>query len=469
MERPETLLVIDEVDEDAQQLERLLDDGRRVVLRARSLREARGLLQAQSIDLVFLSLELAELPGPRVVRAVGEAFPGVPVVAVTVSPDPSAAVATVRAGGVDYLGKPVSPARLEQAVSRGLRNVRAERLVRETRQMVRDRFGFQDMLSRSPKMLQVFDQLRAVAPTDATVLVLGETGTGKELVARALHEGSRRKEKACISVNCGAFAEGLLESELFGHERGSFTGATERRVGVFELADGGTLFLDELADTSLATQVNLLRVIEEMSFRRVGGEKLVDVDVRVVAATHEDLPVRVADGRFRADLYYRLNVFPIRLPPLRERREDIPLLLHHFLNATARDYGLKAPRIAADAMAWILGYTWPGNVRQLRALCERWVIVASGGTLLREMLPADLLRPGPDLQSEGSARLDVAAPLVPQVEAAVAQLERAYFHELLGQLNGRVVEAADHAGIARRTLYNKLKLLGLDPDRYRGH
>ncbi|MCB9682289.1 MAG: sigma-54-dependent Fis family transcriptional regulator [Alphaproteobacteria bacterium] len=464
----EVFLIIDESEADAASVRSLLTAPGRQVHVARSLREGTSLLDTLDPELVLVSLELSAMPGPRVVRMLTETRSGLHVVALTASPDPSVAVASVRAGAADYLGKPVDPDRLEQAVGRALRETRAERALRDTQAMVKDRYGFDDLLSRSPKMLTVFDQIRAVAPTNATVLVLGETGTGKELVARAIHDGSPRSDKPCISVNCGAFSEGLLESELFGHERGSFTGAVGRREGVFAMADGGTLFLDELGQTSLAVQVNLLRVLEEMSFRRVGGDKLVNVDVRFVAATNTDLEEAVATHRFREDLYYRLNVFPIRLPPLRERREDIGVLLRHFLRGAAREYGLAPPTIAADAMQWIVSYHWPGNVRQLRAMCERWVIVAQGGTVLKEMLPRDMVRAGEALDTPGALVVDDEGPLAPQLERVQQQLERAYLHRVLQRTGGHLQRAADHAGISRRTLYNKMKQYDLDPDAYRG-
>lgn len=468
MARPEVILIIDDSEADARALTGLLAGDARLVHAARTLTEGTRMLEELEPDLVLVSLELSALPGPRVVRMLRETRPGLHVVAVTSNPDTSAAVATIRAGGADYLSKPVDPHRLEQAVGRALSEMRGDRALADTRAMVQDRYGFHDLLSRSPTMLAVFDQIRAVAPTDATVLVLGETGTGKELVARAIHDGSARRENPYISVNCGAFAENLLESELFGHERGSFTGAVGQREGVFELADGGTLFLDELGQTSLAVQVNLLRVLEEMAFRRVGGEKQVKVDVRIVAATNTDLQEAVAKRAFREDLFYRLNVFPIRLPPLRERPEDIPLLLRHFLDGAARDYGLQAPRLAADAMHWIQRYRWPGNVRQLRAMCERWVIVAQGRTLLREMLTPDMVRAGAETSSSTGMSVDPQAPMAPQLEHLQQQFERAYLHRVLMAQGGHLQAAAAHAGISRRTLYNKMKQYGLDPAAYRG-
>jgi DNA-binding NtrC family response regulator len=465
--KPEVLLIIDDSEVDGRSIREHLHADGMILHQAKSLREGQLLIDELDPDLVLVSLELPAMPGPRVVRMLKESRPGMHVVALTSSPDPSAAVATVRAGGDDYLGKPVDPERLQLAVSRSLRELRGTRALRETKEQMKDRYGFHDLLSRSPKMLRVFEQIKAVAPTDATALIQGETGTGKELVARAIHDGSRRASKPYVSVNCGAFSESLLESELFGHERGSFTGAVGRREGVFSLADGGTLFLDELGQTSLNVQVNLLRVLEEMAFRRVGGEKLVNVDVRIVAATNVDLQHAVQAERFREDLYYRLNVFPIHLPPLRERREDIPLLLRHFIDGAASEYGIDPPTISVDAMAWIGSYHWPGNVRQLRAMCERWVIVSQGRTLFKEMLPPEMVAPLGPHAPESGLHVDIDQALAPQLERAQAQLERAYLHKILLRHGGHLQKTATHAGISRRTLYNKLRSYGMEPEDYR--
>lgn len=463
----ESVLIVDEREVDALALRAHLDAPERTVRHVSTLREGLNACEQHEPDLVITSLELPTLRGPRAVRLIKERFPRVRVVAVTADPNTADAVASVRAGAEDYLAKPVDPARLEQAVGRALRELRADRLLRATQSATRDRYGFKHLLSRSPKMMEVFDAIEAVAATDATVLILGETGTGKELVARAIHDGSPRSASAYVSVNCGAFSESLLESELFGHERGSFTGAVERREGVFSMADGGTLFLDELGETSLSVQVNLLRVLEEMSFRRVGGEKLVTVDVRIVAATNTDLDAAVAAGRFREDLYYRLNVFPVRLPPLRERREDIPLLLKHFIDDAAREYRLEPPILSADALAWIQGWHWPGNVRQLRAMAERWVILARGRTLLREMLPEEMTDPARIPVDAGMQGLDPSVALGPQIERWQHMLERDYFVRLLQRFDGHLQQSADHAGITRRTLYTKLKQYGIDAKDYR--
>jgi DNA-binding NtrC family response regulator len=318
-------------------------------------------------------------------------------------------------------------------------------------------------------MLEVFDQIQQVARTDATALILGETGTGKELVSRAIHDRSRRRDEPFIAVNCGAFTETLLESELFGHEKGSFTGAVGRREGLFEMASGGSLFLDELGETSLNVQVNLLRVLEEMTFRRVGGREPVRVDVRIIAATNVHLEQAVADGAFRQDLFYRLSVFPIRLPPLRERTEDIPLLMRHFLDELAERHGTEPPVVTADAMRAVLAYRWPGNVRQLRAMCERWVITHGGRRLDAHDLSPALSSVPREMVAAGPAalRVDTALPMKDNVQRVVEEVERAYLYQTLQQTRGHQGRAAEAAGITRRTLYTKLRDYDLDPAEFK--
>jgi DNA-binding NtrC family response regulator len=421
---------------------------------------------------VLVSLELDDLRGVHAVDRVLQAVDGAPVIALAPEPTLDGAVQVLRRGGADYLPIQASREQIAAATERAIREARshAARELERVRESVRDQYGFSQLLTRSPAMLAVFDQIRAVARTDATVLILGETGTGKELVSRAIHERSRRAEQPFIAVNCGAFTETLLESELFGHEKGAFTGAVGRRAGMFEMADGGTLFLDELGETSLSVQVNLLRVLEEMTFRRVGGRETVRVDVRIVAATNMNLRRAVDEGRFREDLFYRLDVFPVSLPPLRERREDIPLLMRHFLDEMSAEYGLEAPVVSADAIAAILGYRWPGNVRQLRAMCERWVITRSGQRLEREHLPEEMTGitqgtvGGFVAQVDG---LDLALPMKQNVGRVVARLERDYLVRLLESHRGHLGRTAEAAGITRRTLYTKLRQFDVQVSDYK--
>jgi two-component system NtrC family response regulator len=436
------------------------------VLVCTSARELLALFPEVQPDLIITSLDLADLPGLRILQVLAERAPGVPVLATVEHPSMEMGMAAAKLGVFDILQSPANPRMIAEAVDLALSDAKTNQDLERVRAQVRDRAGFSHMLTQSPRMLRVFDQIRAVASTDATVLIRGETGTGKELVSRAIHERSRRRDKPFVSVNCGAFTETLLESELFGHEKGAFTGASGRRRGVFEMADGGTLFLDELGETSLNVQVNLLRVLEEMRFRRVGGHDQVHVDVRIIAATNVDLERAVAKGDFREDLYYRLNVFPVHLPPLRSRPEDIPLLTRHFLDDAASDYKLEAPTIQPGAMERIGTYSWPGNVRQLRSLCERWVIVAHGRSVSTDLLPGEISRQK-NQQLPGALSVDENLPMKAAVERATAQVERAYLHRLLKRHQGHLSRTAKTAGITRRTLYTKMKLYGLEASDYR--
>lgn len=456
----ERILVVAGDEPNRQAIRERIQAPEREVYLASTVREALGVLHDFQPSLVLVSVSIPDADGPRVVGVLRERA-ACPVVALSTAPSLHEAVISVRRGAFDYVELPAGIAGLPDVLRRALHEVRTERALRETQEQMRDRYGFSHMLTRSPRMLRVFDQVRQVAPTEATVLVRGETGTGKELISSAIHQRSRRREGPLIAVNCGAFSESLLESELFGHERGSFTGAVGRREGLFEMANGGTLFLDELGETSLNVQVNLLRVLEEMAFRRVGGREKVRVDVRIIAATNVELEQAVEAGEFREDLYYRLAVFPIKLPALRDRREDIPLLMRHFLDEVAQEYGLEAPSISSEAMQAILRYRWPGNVRQLRAMCERWVITHAGRRIEREHLPAAFTGARPSEQAGGGFAIDEGMPLKDNLARAVEQVERAYLHRVLRRMGGHLENTAVEAGISRRTLYTKMKQFGL--------
>ncbi len=463
----QTILVVDDGELNAHQVRAALREEGRSLYLAASAREALGVLHELLPDLIVLSLDLQDLPGVRAIDIFHERSPGVPILALSASPTVSSAVDAVRHGAVDYISSPIQREPLVQAANRALQEARSQGELEQVRQQVLDKYGFSHMLTRSPKMLRVFDQVRAVAGTDATVLIRGETGTGKELITRAIHQRSRRRESPFISVNCGAFTESLLESELFGHEKGSFTGAVGRREGVFEMADSGTLFLDELGETSLNVQVNLLRVLEEMAFRRVGGHEPVRIDVRILAATNVALEEAVAKGEFREDLYYRLNVFPIFLPPLRDRPEDTPLLMRHFLDDAAQEYGLEPPVVTAEAMDAILGYPWPGNVRQLRSLCERWVITRPGSRLELAHLPSQMRDADPAQAPHTALDIDETRPLSEVTERLVQQVERTYLQKLLKRHAGHMAATAKAAGITRRTLYTKMKQYSLEAADFR--
>ena len=467
----EHVLVIDPAELRARQAKSAVKNAVRSVFTVPTAREALASLSDALPDLIIAYLGTEDLSGIGLLETLRNRAPSVPIIALVDEADMTLGVAAAHAGACQVLALPLNQAALHQAASNALSVNRGARDLARVQTQLRDRQGFSTMLTQSPRMLRVFDQIRAVASTDATVLILGETGTGKELVSRAIHERSRRRDKPFISINCGAFTETLLESELFGHEKGSFTGAAGRRRGVFEMADGGSLFLDELGETSLNVQVNLLRVLEEMCFRRIGGQDTVHVDTRIVAATNANLESKTRDGSFREDLFYRLNVFPIQLPPLRERPEDIGLLTRHFLDDAAQEYGIDAPTISPEAMAAITTFRWPGNVRQLRSMCERWVIVASGRAIGMDMLPREM-QPGSAQRVDqyGTTPLltiDESLPMKMAVDRAAVQVERTYLHRLLKRNNGHLINTAKAAGITRRTLYTKMKLYGLDAADYR--
>ncbi|TNE85934.1 MAG: sigma-54-dependent Fis family transcriptional regulator [Deltaproteobacteria bacterium] len=462
----EVVLVVKTGQVARQQLKSQLRGPQREVYVAGTAAEGMSALQHIEPDVVVLALDLPDLPGLRAVDIFRDRLDDVPIIAMTETPSVGQAVEAMRHGAVDVVSFDDARERLDGSVDRALAEVRHRRQLDLVQQDVKDRYGFSHLMSQSPRMLKVFDQIRSVAGTDATVLIRGETGTGKELVSRAIAERSKRKDKPFIAVNCGAFTESLLESELFGHEKGSFTGAVGRREGLFEMADGGTLFLDELGETSLNVQVNLLRVLEEMRFRRVGGREPVRVDVRIVAATNVELEQAVKEKRFREDLYYRLNVYPIFLPPLRQRREDIPLLMRHFLDEIGEEYELEPPVVAADALESILTYDWPGNVRQLRAMCERWVITRAGQRLEREHLTPDMTGQNfrPDL---GGIYVDDQVTMKENTARMLGQVERSYLYQVLQRCGGHLGQTADAAGITRRTLYTKMKQYGLDAGDFR--
>jgi two-component system NtrC family response regulator/two-component system response regulator HydG len=327
------------------------------------------------------------------------------------------------------------------------------------RERVRERYRFPNIIGESPQLQAVFDVVKRAAPTKATILLLGESGTGKELVAQAIHEESPRRDKPFVKVNCSALSESLLESELFGHERGSFTGAVGRREGRFELADGGTLFLDEIGEMSPSIQVKLLRVLQMKEFERVGGSETLKVDVRLVTATNRDLSVEVKAGRFRDDLFYRLNVVAVTLPPLRTRKSDVPGLVNHFISKYARSYGKELRGLAPGTLNALLGYDWPGNIRELENMIERAVVLSTGPELTTDDLPTTLRGPRPRAASPES--------LIPG--ATLHEIEREAILRTLEMVEGSTSRAAEVLGISVRKIQYRLKDYGNETAGLRGH
>jgi DNA-binding NtrC family response regulator len=406
--------------------------------------QALEIFEAGRFDVAVVDVKMPGMDGVQLQEHLARLDPDLPVIMITAFASVDTAVRTLKLGAFDYVTKPVDPDELSHLVRRAIEQRRLRRENLQLRETI-DEFVASDVIvGEAPAMKKVLELAEHVAKTDATVLIRGESGTGKELIARAIHANSRRRYAPIIAVNCGGLPETLLETELFGHEKGAFTGAQYRRKGRLEMADGGTLFLDEVGSISLKTQVDLLRVLESKEFTRVGGSKPVKVDFRVICATNEDLEQAVAEGRFREDFFYRINVFLIEAPPLRARRSDIPLLANHFLERFARQMDKKITQISPEAMAVLEAYDWPGNVRELSNAIERAMVVGKGRSIRPEDLP---LRGG---------------PRVPPDEAdSLAEVERRHVAAVLEKVDWNITRAAEALRVDRVTVYNKIKKYGL--------
>jgi two-component system response regulator HydG len=406
---------------------------------------------------MFLDLRMPEMDGLELLKRVREIDEGLSVIIMTAYVTVDSAVKAMKLGAEDYLLKPLEPEVINLAIIRTM----THRLLRLEHRLLRERMASlghaKGIIGRSKAMEDLLALAAKVAPLRSTILIQGESGTGKELLARALHEGSPRADRPFVAINCGVIPPTLLESELFGHERGAFTGAETRRVGYFEAAAGGTIFLDEISETPLDLQVKLLRVLQERVFRRVGGSAELSTDARIIVSTNRNLEEEVRIGRFRQDLFYRLNVIMLHVPPLRERLDDVSLLAHHFLGRYSEEFGKNVRGITTTAMERLLGYTWPGNVRELENTIERAVALADGTEIGVE-----------DLTALTSNRASIAPAETPQGGTVAAyasareDFERAYMKALLRASHGNMTEASRIAGIARQNLYQRLKKLNLD-------
>ncbi len=412
-------------------------------------------LERHAFDFVLTDLALGEGPsGLDVLRAAKGRQPETPVVMITAHGNEKIAVEAMKLGAEDYVPKPFDNDEIRLVVRRALERTQLARENRLLRARVEREFGMGNLIGSGPAMRSVFETMRKVAETDLTVLIRGESGTGKELVAQALHEASPRKSAPFVAVNCAAISRELVESELFGHEKGAFTGADARRVGRFEAAHGGTIFLDEIGDMAPDTQAKVLRVLQERSFERVGGGKPIQVDVRVIAATHRDLERDVASGRFREDLYYRLKVVEIPLPPLRERPEDLPALAERFLAQVAERLGRPEKRLSPAAQAALAAHAWPGNARELRNRIEQSAVLAAG----EEIEAADLRL---DAAAGAPAPASAELPFSEAKRAAVEGFEREFLLRALRANAGNVSRTAEAIGMVRQSLQQKIRELGL--------
>ena len=403
------------------------------------------LAESEPFDLALVDLRMPDLDGLSVLKRLGAIQPELPVVILTAFASIETAIEAVRAGAYDYLSKPF---RMEEIIVVVRRALEARRLARENRhyrQALRATYGFENLVGQSSQMVELYKLVARVAALDTTVLIEGETGTGKELVARAIHYASPRADRPFVVVDCAALPETLFESELFGHERGAFTGALTTRRGLLETSHGGTCLLDEIGELTAPLQAKLLRTLQERSVRRVGGNEPVPIDVRVIAATNRDLRALVAEGGFRGDLYYRLNVVVLTVPPLRERGSDVPLLAQHFLEKFARPANAPPKRLSPAAGALLADYQWPGNVRELEHVIERAVALSAGDTLTPEDLPAHL---------HGEPE---HAPRLPTSRMTLEQVKRWYVSKVLEETGGNKLRAAEVLGIDRSTLYRMLE------------
>ena len=428
-------------------LERNLRTEHYQVFTASSVPEAIRILEATPVDLVITDLKMPEVSGIDLVRHVRENLKDTEVIMITGYPSIDGAVTAVKAGAQDFLSKPFTDEELLGAVRRTLDKLQARKTVQgPSEEIESSSYG---LLGNSEAIQRVFRSIAKAVSTTATVLISGESGTGKELVARAIHYHSPRASSPFVPVNCGAIPEELLESELFGHVKGAFTGALETRAGFFQTADGGTIFLDEISETSLSMQVKLLRVLQEREVVMVGSTRPRKVDVRILASTNKDLTALVKKGLFREDLFFRINVITIDLPPLRERGEDLLLLIHHFTGRYAGELGKSVPQFSDQALQVLRGYHWPGNVRELENVIQRLVVMTDGGLIEVPDLPS-LMR--------FSALRDVG------FHRTLAEVEEEYVRNVLASVNGNKTRAAKVLGIDRKTLREKLKLRGLDSE-----
>lgn len=419
------------------------EDGYRVDT-AEDAKKALKKLQENAWDIVLLDIKMPGMDGMELQKRINEIDPNIIVIMITAYASVDTAVQALKEGAFDYITKPFDPDDMGHLIRNAVaqRKLTAENI--QLRQKIDEMSKFDEIVGESPSMKRVFELVETVAQSDATVVVHGESGTGKELVARAIHSNSPRRYFPIIPVNCGALPEGILESEIFGHEKGAFTGAQYRRKGKLEMADGGTLFLDEIGNISMKTQMDLLRVLETKKFTRLGGNQEITVDFRVICATNRNLEKMVEEGTFREDLYYRINVFSISIPPLRERRSDIPLLAKHFVQNYALAMNKQIKDISPEAMDLLIRHDWPGNVRELENAVERAMVVGKPPRIMTDDLPFQL-----------------STAKVASTADSLEEIEKTHIQNILGRMDWNITRSAEILKIDRVTLYNKIKKYGL--------
>ncbi len=409
----------------------------------RSGPEALQRIEREKYDLLITDLKMPDVDGMTILKEARKRSPDILVIMITGFSTVESAVEAMKLGAYDYLRKPIDPDELLLIVERALENKRLLDENRLLKEELAERFGFESIIGQHPKMLQVFEVVKKISQSRSNVIIRGESGTGKELVARAIHYNGPRRKNRFIAVNCGAMPDNLLENELFGHEKGAFTGAVAQKIGLIEAASGGTLFLDEIGNISEAMQIRLLRVIQERSFFRIGGSREVNVDVRFICATNQNIERLVEEGRFREDLFHRLNVITVSLPPLRERMEDMPLLISHFIKKFNHYYGKEIKGVTEDVLNVLMGYGWKGNVRELENVIERAITLMDGDTIEVSDLPAYILERDDAKNIRG----------IPTLK----ELEKKHILQILKETDGDRNKAAELLGIDKTTLWRKIK------------
>lgn len=454
IERPKTILIVDDDQAHRTMLKALIASWGYAVSLAADGGAAVSEVRTKPYDLVLMDIRMIKMSGLEALEAIKSVQPTLPVIIMTAYASVDTAVTALKSGAYDYLTKPLDFEKLRITIDRAMEHVQLRVENQQLRERLNERFDKRAIVGNSPALKKLLDTVSLVAPSEATVLINGESGTGKEMIATAIHANSYRRSGPFIKINCAAITETLLESELFGHEKGAFTGADRRKDGKFVQASGGSLFLDEVSEMSLMMQVKLLRVLQEREVVRVGGDQVVPIDVRLIAATNRPLEQLVQTGAFREDLYYRLNVVSLTLPPLRERQEDIPILAQHFLNRFAEQNRKPIKGFTQQAMDRLLRYSWPGNIRELMNAVERAVVLAQSEIIDEADLAIFPLTPA------GDGSKDLRPPVLPESNR-LAEMEKDAIVKTLAETGGNKSRAAKLLGITRKTLQNKLKAFGL--------
>ena len=460
-----SILIVEDHDLLKEQLSRFYEQKNYRITLAASGEKAIEKLSKEVFAIVVSDVKMPGMDGFQLTRHIRENYPETDVILVTAFGNVKEAVQAMKLGASDYITKPVEPEAIRCVSEKLIEKRRLLEEVRELRQIVKEEYVkeeyvLENIVGKSPKVLKVFELIKALAETDSGVLVTGETGTGKELVARAIHNLSRRKGRQFVAINCGAFPDTLLESELFGYEKGAFTGAINSRAGKIELADNGTLFLDEVESITLPMQIKLLRVLQEREVERLGGNRKVKINMRVIAATNVDLSLSLARGTLREDFYYRINIIPVHIPPLRERLEDLPLLVEHILRHHSFAREKKIQNVSPKVFDQMLAYHWPGNVRELENILERAIVKCPGGTIDEVDLPAPP-RSAPDMPFRSNGEVGVS------LKQWVLKSEKDYLRGLLIKHKGRIGATAKEAKVDDKTLYRKMRRHGLDKESFK--